>query len=329
MVTGCVFEAGHGGVVLGSEMSGGIRDVVVSACAFRGTDRGIRVKTRRGGEVEGAVFSDLSMKGVHVPVAVNCYYGCGAWGNPVVSDKEGRPADAGTPGVGSLLFSAVQAGAPGTAPPSCTTCPSPPCGTSPFRTATSSWTRAGPRRASRRWGTACPTSCGPGSSPETSGTWSSDPFAFGASGAPPSISAIRFRLPGDEPRRLPLRPPGPRVRLNRSGRRASGSPSWAATWTCRIPIPPRAGGPSLGSSKPWSGLAPEGPAWWPPRASAPGGWRGRRTAPRPGTQRSKPRRIRTSAIWTALRAAPLRRLSETTQRLRPLGTVGSMRRRPT
>lgn len=111
VVTGCVFEAGHGGVVLGSEMSGGIRDVVVSACAFRGTDRGIRVKTRRGrgGEVEGAVFSDLSMKGVHVPVAVNCYYGCGAWGNPVVSDKEGRPADAGTPRVGSLLFSAVQA----------------------------------------------------------------------------------------------------------------------------------------------------------------------------------------------------------------------------
>lgn len=111
VITGCVFEAGHGGVVLGSEMSGGIRDVVVSACAFRGTDRGIRVKTRRGrgGSVEGAVFSDLAMRDVPVPVAVNCYYGCGAWGDPVVADKGRRPPDSGTPGVSRLRFAALQA----------------------------------------------------------------------------------------------------------------------------------------------------------------------------------------------------------------------------
>ena len=43
------------GVVLGSEMSGGIRNVVVSSCVFYETDRGIRLKTRRGrgGTVEG------------------------------------------------------------------------------------------------------------------------------------------------------------------------------------------------------------------------------------------------------------------------------------
>ncbi len=110
VVTGCVFEAGHGGVVLGSEMSGGIRDVVVSACVFRGTDRGIRVKTRRGrgGAVEGAVFSDLAMRDVAVPVAVNCYYGCGAWGDPVVSDKGRRTPGPGTPTVGRLRFSELQ-----------------------------------------------------------------------------------------------------------------------------------------------------------------------------------------------------------------------------
>src|SRR4051812_29563382 len=40
-------------------------------------------------------------------------------------------------------------------------------------------------------------------------------------------------------------------------------------------------------------------------------------------------RTRTSAICTAFKAAPLRRLSETTQRLRPKGTVGSLRMRLT
>ena len=39
---------GHGGVVIGSEMSGGVRNVAISNCVFVGTDRGIRIKARRG-----------------------------------------------------------------------------------------------------------------------------------------------------------------------------------------------------------------------------------------------------------------------------------------
>ncbi|MBR4332092.1 MAG: glycoside hydrolase family 28 protein, partial [Clostridia bacterium] len=46
IISNCHFLHGHGGVVLGSEMSGDIRNVVVSSCVFHETDRGIRLKTR-------------------------------------------------------------------------------------------------------------------------------------------------------------------------------------------------------------------------------------------------------------------------------------------
>lgn len=62
-VTNCVMLAGHGGVVIGSEMSGGVRDVTVSNCVFRGTDQGIRIKSQRGrgGVVENLAFSNIVM----------------------------------------------------------------------------------------------------------------------------------------------------------------------------------------------------------------------------------------------------------------------------
>ena len=41
-ITNCTMADGHGGVVIGSEMSGGVRRVVISNCVFTGTDRGIR-----------------------------------------------------------------------------------------------------------------------------------------------------------------------------------------------------------------------------------------------------------------------------------------------
>jgi hypothetical protein len=54
---------GHGGVVIGSEMSGGVRRVTISNCVFKGTDRGIRVKTMRGrgGYVEDVCISNIVM----------------------------------------------------------------------------------------------------------------------------------------------------------------------------------------------------------------------------------------------------------------------------
>lgn len=55
--------AGHGGFVVGSEMSGGARNIFVSDCAFMGTDKGIRFKTTRGrgGIVEKIYIRNLQM----------------------------------------------------------------------------------------------------------------------------------------------------------------------------------------------------------------------------------------------------------------------------
>jgi polygalacturonase len=65
-ITGCTMLRGHGGVVIGSEMSGGVRGVAVSSCVFDGTDRGIRIKSTRGrgGAVENVRISNVVMRGV-------------------------------------------------------------------------------------------------------------------------------------------------------------------------------------------------------------------------------------------------------------------------
>lgn len=55
-ITNCVMYRGHGAVVIGSEMSGGIRDITASNIVCRGTDRGIRLKTQRG---RGAVVENI------------------------------------------------------------------------------------------------------------------------------------------------------------------------------------------------------------------------------------------------------------------------------
>ena len=53
--------SGHGGVVMGSEMSGRVRKVTISNCVFDGTDRGIRIKSTRG---RGGVVEDIRVSNV-------------------------------------------------------------------------------------------------------------------------------------------------------------------------------------------------------------------------------------------------------------------------
>jgi len=58
-ITNCTVHRGHGAVVLGSETSGGIRNVVASNIVSVGTDRGIRIKSTRGrGGVEENIRFD-------------------------------------------------------------------------------------------------------------------------------------------------------------------------------------------------------------------------------------------------------------------------------
>ncbi|MDR7370292.1 glycoside hydrolase family 28 protein [Flavobacterium aquidurense] len=66
-ITNCVMLAGHGGVVIGSEMSGGVKNVVITNCVFDGTDAGIRMKASRGrgGVVENIMISNLVMSNIN------------------------------------------------------------------------------------------------------------------------------------------------------------------------------------------------------------------------------------------------------------------------
>ena len=111
VVTNCVLERGHGGVVFGSETSGGISDVAISNCVFKGTDRGIRMKSRRGrgGTVERIRVSNITMRDVLCPFTMNLHYGCGAWGDPVVGDRGARTPGESTPHFRDISFNAISA----------------------------------------------------------------------------------------------------------------------------------------------------------------------------------------------------------------------------
>ena len=66
IIRGCTVYAAHGGFVIGSEMSGGARNIYVSNCTFLGTDIGLRFKTTRGrgGIVENIFIRDIYMKDI-------------------------------------------------------------------------------------------------------------------------------------------------------------------------------------------------------------------------------------------------------------------------
>lgn len=76
-ITNCTMLDGHGGVVIGSEMSGSVRRVTISNCVFEGTDRGIRIKTMRGrgGVVEDIRVSNIIMYDIKKQaVMINMHY---------------------------------------------------------------------------------------------------------------------------------------------------------------------------------------------------------------------------------------------------------------
>lgn len=65
-VNNCVVFHGHGGFVVGSEMSGGVKNVMVSDCTFSGTDVGLRFKSTRGrgGVVENIWIENVAMNDI-------------------------------------------------------------------------------------------------------------------------------------------------------------------------------------------------------------------------------------------------------------------------
>ena len=66
IIRGCTVYSSHGGFVIGSEMSGGARNIYVNNCTFVGADIGLRFKTTRGrgGIVENIFIKDIYMKDI-------------------------------------------------------------------------------------------------------------------------------------------------------------------------------------------------------------------------------------------------------------------------
>lgn len=77
VVDGCTVFSGHGGFVIGSEMSGDVRNIKVNNCQFLGTDNGLRFKSARGrgGVVENIFIENISMKDIKKDaITFNLYY---------------------------------------------------------------------------------------------------------------------------------------------------------------------------------------------------------------------------------------------------------------
>ncbi|MCD8206354.1 MAG: glycoside hydrolase family 28 protein [Bacteroidales bacterium] len=78
IIYNCKVFHGHGGFVVGSEMSGDVRNVLVKNCSFLGTDVGLRFKScrGRGGVVENIYVTDVTMMDIPTePILFDLNYG--------------------------------------------------------------------------------------------------------------------------------------------------------------------------------------------------------------------------------------------------------------
>jgi polygalacturonase len=110
LVEDCTVLHAHGGVVIGSETAGGVHDVLVKNCRFSGTDRGVRIKTRRGrgGDISRIEVDGVTMDHVICPFTVNMYY---RWGDDDAASYSlyPQPVTARTPSVSSVRYRNITA----------------------------------------------------------------------------------------------------------------------------------------------------------------------------------------------------------------------------
>lgn len=113
-VRNCLMEFGHGGVVLGSEIGSGVSELYVSQCIFSGTERGLRIKSRRGrgknSVVDNVEFDNILMDGVGIPFVINMHYDlCDPDGkSDYVQSRLPMPVDETTPRMGRFLFKNIK-----------------------------------------------------------------------------------------------------------------------------------------------------------------------------------------------------------------------------
>jgi polygalacturonase len=91
-ITNCKMRGGYAAVACGSEMSGGINNVLFTDCYLTNMTKGFDIKTRngRGGTVEDIVVSNLKMVNVDVPLIMRMNYKFNT-GNDLIEGPEGIP----------------------------------------------------------------------------------------------------------------------------------------------------------------------------------------------------------------------------------------------
>ncbi len=109
-IRNCLMEFGHGALTLGSEIAAGVRDVTVTQCYFSHTDRGLRIKTRRGRgklcQITNVVFDGIHMESVLTPFVINMWYNCCDPDrySEYNTTRECLPVDDRTPHLGKFTF---------------------------------------------------------------------------------------------------------------------------------------------------------------------------------------------------------------------------------
>jgi polygalacturonase len=110
VITDCVVYHAHGGFVIGSEMSGGVRNILAKNLTFIGTDCGLRFKSvrGRGGLVENIWMEDIRMKNIPTDaINFNLYYFTkGAVEDPVTGEMivEKETVSDETPAFKNMFF---------------------------------------------------------------------------------------------------------------------------------------------------------------------------------------------------------------------------------
>lgn len=95
IVKNCIVYHGHGGVTVGSEMSGGVKNMHVSKCTFIGTDVGLRFKSNRGrgGVVENIYISDIEMMNIPTQaISFNLFYSGRSASEDIEAGSSGKSA---------------------------------------------------------------------------------------------------------------------------------------------------------------------------------------------------------------------------------------------
>lgn len=109
LIENCKVLSAHGGLVVGSETANGVENITVKDCFFDGTDRGVRIKTRRGrgGKIRGINVSNITMDKVICPISINMYYRCGD-PDPVAFSLDPQPINDLTPEISDVSISGLK-----------------------------------------------------------------------------------------------------------------------------------------------------------------------------------------------------------------------------